>query len=229
MAYINEQTDRFINAAGGRGGDIAETVRRNDRAGWTTTGVISCRTDKGTAGKDGRLVSKMCEDEGLVQSRFNNATGTPPMRGNKKCVPWTACTPDVPYARAKGGRIHNAAVSPWPPEYKNATGRRRVTVGPSGRVRTNAFGIDYGGEGVMRNASGCNAQYSNQVGTLQATSQSSFANRMNSLRCGGLQSRRNVLADKLNTLSRQGSNPQWQSQLRYKINAIDNEMNRKRC
>ena len=131
MAYINEQTDRCNNR-------------------WTTTGVISCRTGEGTAGRGGRLV------------RFNNASGrrrvtvgpsgrtdadgTPCGQQNK--FSRTACTIDL-RGRAKGGRVHNAAVSPWPPDYKNATGRRRVTVGPSGRTdadgtpcgaKTRAFG-----------------------------------------------------------------------------------------
>jgi hypothetical protein len=75
-----------------------------------------------------------------------DADGTPCGQQNK--FSRTACTIDL-RGRAKGGRVHNAAVSPWPPDYKNATGRRRLTEGPSGRTdadgtpcgaKTRAFG-----------------------------------------------------------------------------------------
>jgi hypothetical protein len=61
----NQQSFSGYNNASGREGDVARTIRANDRAGWTTTGVISCKTDNDYGGKGGRL-AKMCNNEGLT-------------------------------------------------------------------------------------------------------------------------------------------------------------------
>jgi hypothetical protein len=64
------------NASGsgvGASSDIAKTIRKNDRAGWTTTGVVTCMTDDGTGGRDGRLINKTCQNEGLVKPPSNYA------------------------------------------------------------------------------------------------------------------------------------------------------------
>lgn len=83
----------------------------------------------------------------------------------------------------------------------------------------------------FNNLTGKNMRNLTGVSSSQSTPQptSPFQNRMNSMNCNGLQSRENVLTNKLEKLQANNSNPQWQRQLKSKLEYIDRQQQQNRC
>jgi len=106
-----------------------------------------------------------------------------------------------------------------------------------------AFTDDYPKQSPMQHSYGMGKGYSfagaNGINTSTgvATTQnipapslpSAFTKSISNMGCNGLNSRKNVLTNKLEKLKSRGSNPNWQMQLKNKINHIQQKLSTIRC
>lgn len=225
MAYIDNfdeetiidvasQYGAFMNAEGTtrrRGGDSCES----DRCGqvgetWHGSCTSPCTCEetycKNKNDRTRRGTEVMLDDN----RQHSNAAGTD-CESDADCSPPMTCTNSVCQITRRrpelGGRIRSH-INPLPGEDLHRM--RSTPKRPTAPVE----------------------DFRNQIGNVRKDlggGFSSFQNRMMSMGCNGLISRRNVLQSKLNRFDEQGIRPAQRIQLQEKIDFINNELQQKGC